>query len=325
MTQRRVNVTIDGDTASLAVADFRALLSPREQRALEAFEARCGVFGDVERRTVPFTVERTADAPPEPSDAAFTVRGHAAVYNRKSLDLGGFQEVVATAAFQDVLDRDPDVHLNWDHDMRFALARTRSSKYLLELREDPKGLHYYARVAPTSFAADLRVLMEGGVIDQASFAFTVDEDIWEVKNRDKPDEYVLRTIVKVGDLYDVTITAQGAYPQTDSQVVRAYAVAFAQANGRLDPDLPDEGEPEERGASEDVAPDSPEGVEENAVAQVAGSEADQEHEPTPDELRAQARADLLDAKTRYLRIDRRVRDVSDSHYQSDRGGTAGAR
>jgi hypothetical protein len=50
-------------------------------------------------------------------------------------------------------------------------------------------------------------------------------------NRDKPDEYVIRTIHEIGDLFDVTITAQGAYPQTDSQVVRAYAFNYAQSRG----------------------------------------------------------------------------------------------
>jgi HK97 family phage prohead protease len=107
--------------------------------------------------------------------------------------------------------------------MRYALASTDSTDYLLELRSDPKGLHYYAKVAPVSYANDLRILMKGGVIKQASFAFTVAHDSWEIVNRDKPDEYVIRTIHEIGDLFDVTITAQGAYPQTDSQVVRAYA------------------------------------------------------------------------------------------------------
>jgi hypothetical protein len=108
--------------------------------------------------------------------------------------------------------------------------------YRLELRTDPKGLHFYAKVAPTTAAKDLRILMEGGVIDQASFAFTVAEDTWEIRNQGKPDEVVVRTIQQVGDLFDVTVTAQGAYPQTDSQVVRSYAVAFARSTDKL-PDL----------------------------------------------------------------------------------------
>jgi HK97 family phage prohead protease len=232
MGERKINVQIEGDTARLAVADFRQLLSPREQRALERFEARCGVFGGTEHRAAPLAVEKTGNAGDVPG---YYVRGHAAVYDRKSLDLGGFQEIVAAAAFKDVLDSDPLVHLNWDHDMGRALASTRSKTYLLELREDPKGLHFYAKVAPTTAAKDLRILMEGGVIDQASFAFTVAEDTWEIRNQGKPDEIVVRTIMRVGELFDVTVTAQGAYPQTDSQVVRSYAISYAQATTSLTP------------------------------------------------------------------------------------------
>jgi hypothetical protein len=123
-----------------------------------------------------------------------------------------------------------------------------SNKYQLELREDPRGLHYWARVAPTSFATDLRLLMEGGVIDQASFAFTVEQDKWEIRNEGKPDEMVVRTVEKVRDLYDVTICAQGAYPQSDSQVVRAYALDYAESTGRLE---------DREATSEDAAPSAP--------------------------------------------------------------------
>lgn len=228
--------------------DFRKRLQGEEaRRALERFEARCGRFGERERRVMPISVDEVRDS--GAGEGQFTVKGHAAVFNRKSLDLGGFQEIISPGAFADVLDRTPDVHLLWDHDTRFPLARTMSKQYQLELREDPRGLHYWARVAPTSFAADLRVLMEGGVIDQASFAFTVDADTWEIKNEGKPDEQIVRTIVKVQDLYDATITAQGAYPQTDSQVVRAYALDYAVSTGRLD---------EREAESEDAAPTSPE-------------------------------------------------------------------
>jgi uncharacterized protein len=300
MAERNINVTIDGDTATLPAADFRALLGPRERRALEMFEARCGAFGDVERRTVPFITERAADS--GDPEVAFTAKGHASVFGRKSLDLGGFQEVVDPGFFDDVLDSEPDVHLLWDHSTSLALARTRSSKYLLELRTDPRGLHFYAKVAPTTFAADLRILMEGGVIDQASFAFDVAEDRWEIRNPDKPDEYVLRTLMKAAALYDVTITAQGAYPQADSQVVRAYALAYARTNGRLDPEAT---EAEDREAStEDAAPDDPVDTEETPSREAGG---DERQGPTLDEIRRQAREELQAAKTRYLRTDRRLR------------------
>lgn len=215
------------------MSDWKRLLDDNARRALEVFERRNGTFGDVERRTLPF-----ADGEVEVRDSgegpdAYTVKGHAAVFNRKSLDLGGFQEVVAPGAFDGVLDRNPHVLLLWDHDTRYQLASTKTNR--LELRVDPRGLYFWARVVgSTSHARDLRFLMDAGEVDQASFAFTVAADTWEIRNEGRDNETVLRTINEVADLFDVTVTAMGAYPQTDTSVVRAYALNYAADNGRLD-------------------------------------------------------------------------------------------
>lgn len=181
-----------------------------------------GVFGERERRLFPIEIEDVRDS--RAGDGQFTIRGHAAVFDQWSLDLGGFREKIAKGAFDDVLSDNPDVWLLWDHDPRWTLARTTNKT--LELRTDPRGLHYWGRVAPTSYASDLRVLLERGDIDQASFAFTVKRDEWKITGEDE-DEKVERTILEVGELYDVTVTAMGAYPQTDSQMAAARAYAAA--------------------------------------------------------------------------------------------------
>jgi hypothetical protein len=203
---------------------------PGRQPALDAFERRYGRFGEREQRELPIVVDEVRDS--RTQDGQFTLRGHAAVFDQFSLDLGGFREKIDRAAFDNVLDRNPDAWLLWDHDTRFVLARTTNKT--LELRIDPRGLHYWARVAPTSYAADLRLLMERGDIDQASFAFTVKRDDWNIIEGEGGDEErVERTILEVGELYDVTVTAMGAYPQTDSQVVAERAIDYATTNGRL--------------------------------------------------------------------------------------------
>ena len=106
----------------------------------------------------------------------------------------------------------------------------------------------WSKVAPTSFAADLRVLMERGDVDQSSFAFTVARDEWKITG-EGDDEKVERTILEVGQLYDVTTTAMGAYPQTDSQVaMRTREKARAIAEGLPEPlpaETPDVPAPEE--------------------------------------------------------------------------------
>jgi hypothetical protein len=143
----------------------------------------------------------------------FQVKGYASVFDALSHDLGGFREKIQPGFFAPVLERNPDVHALWDHDTRYVLGRT--SNGTLDLREDPKGLYNWIKVAPTSYAQDLRLLLERGDIDQASFAFNVEEDEFAVDDEDN----VVRTLIRARDLYDVTVTAQGAYPQSSSEVV----------------------------------------------------------------------------------------------------------
>lgn len=239
------------------------------------------------------------------------MRGHAAVFDRLSLDLGGFRERIAPGAFTAVLDRNPDVHLLVNHDLSRPLARTRSPKFGLELREDPRGLHFYANVAPTSYAEDLSILMDAGVVDQASFAFTVERDEWEID----ADERVTRTILEVADLYDVTITAQGAYPQTDTGLVtHMRSLIGAQiTSGRL---------PEQARAAmqNTVAPADPAGDQKRTVAPDEPVGGESSHEPDeavgetkrdPIEelksLRAYTRTETELAKRRILESGRKRR------------------
>lgn len=162
----------------------------------------------------------------ESGNGDLVIKGHAAVFNLLSHDLGGFREQIAPNAFAEVLASDPDVHFDWDHDTRYVLSRTRNNS--LELSEDERGLRVYAKVAPTSYAADLAVLLDGGFIDQMSFKFTIDSEEWT----EDSDGNLTSTILRVGDLYDVTVTAQGAYPQTDAQLVRQ-RLERAVADGRV--------------------------------------------------------------------------------------------
>lgn len=176
-------------------------------------------------------------------DGTLHLQGHAAVFDRKSHDLGGFREIIARGAFRDVLDTDPDVHLVHQHDMGRVMARTRSKT--LELREDPAGLRVWARLDPNiSYVADLARAMERGDVDQMSFAFTVREDDWALED----EERVVRTVKRVGELFEVSVVAQGAYPQTSANLRSVLDAAIQ--SGRV-PIL-------ERATPDDPAGESPE-------------------------------------------------------------------
>jgi HK97 family phage prohead protease len=299
--------------------EFRAGLDARQQRALEAFEARAGKFGGREFREAPIEdQEVTASGDPE---AAFITRGYAAVYNRKSLDLGGFQEIIEAGAFNDVLDADPHVLLLRDHAPGTELASTRSAKFPLELRTDPRGLHFYAKAVDTTDAQDLKKRMLGGLTNQASFAFTVDSDTWEIRNEGKDSEQIIRTIHKVGELFDVTITAMGAYPQTSSQIVKDYARAFMQANGRS---------ADEPGAEEPAppAPTAPEAE----TPEVPVVERDESGDPSHPDVSERVGGDqgavpeskqLRRARSRAQMALARHRHLIGEHDEQDRGGSAG--
>lgn len=183
----------------------------------------------------------------------YTLTGHAAVFERWSEEMwtrsGTFRERIARGAFVEPLSRDPDVRLLFNHDENLPLARTRSRT--LELSEDETGLRVWARVAPTSYAQDLRLAMQRGDVDQMSFAFTVAEDEW---HEDHDSEEIERTIIRVADLFDVSVVTFPAYPDTDATMreLRAAAQAgkitipFLVAQAERDPAGDDRSAPAER-------------------------------------------------------------------------------
>ena len=138
-----------------------------------------------------------------------TVVGYGAVFNSESNDLGGFREYIAPGAFDGRLE--DDVRFLINHDANLVLARTTNGT--LRLSVDEKGLRYEADMPNTSTARDLMELLKNGTINQSSFAFTVEEDSWEVK-----DGMNIRTIDKVSQLYDVSSVTYPAYNEASSSV-----------------------------------------------------------------------------------------------------------
>jgi HK97 family phage prohead protease len=185
-------------------AERAARLRPRRRRR------RCSAL-------FPFQVDEVRDS--GAGGGVYTVKGHAAVFNQWSLDLGGFRERIKPGAFDDVLSTRPARPARHGTTTRARLlSSTRSKDYPLELHTDDQSLHYrfFSKVAPTSYAKDLQILLTRGDIDQSSFAFTVDEDEWRMVE-ENGEQVVERDVRKVAGLFDVTTCAMGAYPQTHSR------------------------------------------------------------------------------------------------------------
>lgn len=171
----------------------------------------------------------------------FTFTGAAVVFNSWSEELwtpmGVFRERILPGAFTRVLAASPDVRLLINHDSNLVLARTRSGT--LELTEEANALRVWARVAPTSYAKDLRMSMSRSDIDQMSFAFAMDlekgaEDRWY---EDEDSGEIRRDVVSVSDLYDVSPVTYPAYPDTSAVMREVRAAADAGRISRVTPTL----------------------------------------------------------------------------------------
>jgi len=154
----------------------------------------------IERRY--FDVEIRADA-----DDDFTLVGHPAMFNKLSVDLGGFREKIAPGAFANTIKED-DIRGLYNHNPLYVFARNKSGT--LELTEDKQGLFMRANPADTSWVKDMLITIERGDVSQMSFGFNVLVEEWDEKDQDN----IIRTLKEV-KLYDVSPVAFPAYPDTD--------------------------------------------------------------------------------------------------------------
>lgn len=155
-------------------------------------------------------------------DGGKTLVGYAAVFNRQSVNLGGFKETIAPGAFAKTV-QEADVRHLLNHDVNAVLGRSRSGT--LRLAEDATGLRYEVDLPDTSAARDLAALVERGDITGSSFAFRVvgdDGDEWGLTD----DEFPLRTLRQVA-LYDTSTVTYPAYPATGEGDVAAAVRSLA--------------------------------------------------------------------------------------------------
>ena len=99
-----------------------------------------------------------------------------------------------------------DVVLRYNHnDTQYTLARTRNNSLRLEVKED--GLYFDADLIDTTTNQDAYKMIQAGLLDKCSFAFTIDEDKYDTKNH-------LRTITKIGKMFDVAVVDFPFYNET---------------------------------------------------------------------------------------------------------------
>ena len=157
---------------------------------------------------------RVAEEIPFDEENKYKVRGYATTYNEPytlySDEKMEIREQVAPDAFADA-DMS-DVIMQYNHEGR-VFARTRNNT--LSLTSDEHGLLIEANLGETEIGRQLFEEINGGYTDRMSFGFTVDKDEVE-ENREKGKRTVyLRTITRVGKLFDVSAVSIPANDGTE--------------------------------------------------------------------------------------------------------------
>lgn len=136
-------------------------------------------------------------------------------YNSKSLDLGGFEEMIEPGAFARSI-READQVALWSHDPSRPLGR--KSRGTLVLDDRKTGLFFTIAPPDNSWGRDALVSVRRGDVNMASFGFSVPDegDSWSERGGK-----ILRRLLDV-DLFELSPVVFGAYPQSQSNARDRY-------------------------------------------------------------------------------------------------------
>ncbi len=142
-------------------------------------------------------------------ESKMILEGYAIVFNQETL-IGdakrGFREMIMPSALKYTSMN--DVPLKYNHmDNFLVIARTKNGSLKLEV--DDVGLKIRAELLDTQTNKDIYKMVQNGLLDKMSFAFTVNAQEW-----DRSGEIPLRKITSIERLYDVSIVDLPAYEGT---------------------------------------------------------------------------------------------------------------
>ena len=143
----------------------------------------------------------------EGENSPMIIEGYPIVFGKETYIYDGkrgFYEKIDAHAF-DSADMS-DVCLKYNHeDKVFILARTRNNS--LKLSIDEHGVFMRAELIDTTTNVDVYKMVKAELLKEGSFAFTVRNK----KEERKEDGSILRNILEIGKLFDVSICPNGAY------------------------------------------------------------------------------------------------------------------
>lgn len=137
--------------------------------------------------------------------------GYAARFNEWSVDLGGYIEELAPGCFANTLKRHKDIMCLYAHDWRNLLGRTTAGS--LRLAEDKRGLRFWCdELAGDCLSDSVLRRVERRDLQGCSFGFWVKQDQFTFP--DQPGGLVRRRIMEIGQLFEISMVANPAYPST---------------------------------------------------------------------------------------------------------------
>lgn len=143
----------------------------------------------------------------EGENSQMIIEGYPIVFDKETFIFDGkrsFYEKIDKHAF-DNADMS-DVCLKYNHeDKVFILARTRNGS--LKLSIDEHGVFMRAELIDTTTNVDVYKMVKAELLKEGSFAFTVRDK----REERKADGSILRSILEIGKLFDVSICPNGAY------------------------------------------------------------------------------------------------------------------
>lgn len=149
------------------------------------------------------------------------VSGYACVFEKESVNLGGFTEIIHRGAITQETIEKSDIFANLDHDPTYIIARSRNGKGSLKLSVDDIGLYFEFELPQTEKGNEIRSYLERDEITQCSFCFSLDvndkeSQKWSIRNNTQ-----YREIYKIDKLYDIALVFQPAYEQTSVSLRKA--------------------------------------------------------------------------------------------------------
>ena len=138
------------------------------------------------------------------------IEGKAIAFNDKTLLFSdgetNYYEMIDSHAL-DGVDLS-NVYLYYNHAEK-ALSRTKNNTLQLEAKSD--GLYFKAKLIDTSYGRDIYKMVQDGLVDKCSFAFTINDEDFD----EKTNTFIVN---KINKLFEISLVDIPAYEDTNVSI-----------------------------------------------------------------------------------------------------------